>query len=214
MTEQTTASAFDAVILAGGRARRLDGIPKPLLLLDGRTLLERVLASTERAATVVVVGPPLPHRLLGRAVAVREDPPFGGPVAALAAALPLLERPSAPEWVLLLAGDLVDPGPAVESLLVAAAEAEGSTASLLAVDAESRTQLLLGVHRTRELARALHLLDRAENASVRDLLRPLTPVLVEVPAGSTDDVDDPEDALLLGIALPRPPGPDAESTHD
>ncbi|MWV49213.1 NTP transferase domain-containing protein [Rathayibacter sp. VKM Ac-2803] len=212
MTEQRTTRAFDAVILAGGRASRLDGVDKPLLLLDGRTLLERVLATAEGAARTIVVGPPVPPALLGRAVAVREDPPFGGPVAALAAALPLLEHEPAPEWVLLLAGDLVDPAPAVETLL--STRTDGGAASLLAVDRDGRTQFLLGLHRTRELARALRLLDRVENASVRALLRPLPTLLVEVPAGSTDDVDDPADARAHGIALPGAAHPGAESTHD
>ncbi|WKK70796.1 hypothetical protein Q0F99_13605 [Rathayibacter oskolensis] len=128
--------------------------------------------------------------------------------------------------MLLLAGDLVDPGPAIETLLSAAREAEPTTASLLAVDAEARTQLLLGLHRTRELARALRLLERVENASVRDLLRPLATVLVPVPTGSTDDIDDPADARAHGIAIPGRIDPgagptpgagstrSAESTHD
>ena len=51
---------WDAVILAGGAARRMGGVDKPGLRVGGRTMLERVVDAV-RGATVVVVGPPRPH---------------------------------------------------------------------------------------------------------------------------------------------------------
>lgn len=196
----------DAVVLAGGRATRLGGVAKPLLRHRGASLLAHALAASSGAARIVVVGPPLLAEDLGRAVRVREDPPFGGPVAALAAALPALTRPDAPEWILLMAADLVEPSPAVAELLAAAASADRAVASVLAVDRDDREQLLLGLHRAGPLRDALAGLGRPTGASVRALLAPLSRLLVPVPAGSTDDVDEPVDLHRHDIAAP----PDAE----
>ena len=72
---------FDAVVLAGGSARRLGGVDKPALQVGGASLLERVLAAVPSAGRVVVVGPP--RALPPEVVQVREQPPGGGPGAAL-----------------------------------------------------------------------------------------------------------------------------------
>ncbi|NEC15321.1 NTP transferase domain-containing protein, partial [Streptomyces sp. SID8014] len=41
--------AFDAVVLAGGGARRLGGVDKPGLRVGGRALVDRVLAACAAA---------------------------------------------------------------------------------------------------------------------------------------------------------------------
>ncbi|MCZ9338082.1 NTP transferase domain-containing protein, partial [Streptomyces sp. TRM76130] len=70
---------------AGGAARRLGGADKPGVRVGGRALLDRVLSACAGAsATVVVAGPRPTARPV---VFAREDPPGGGPVAALAAGL-------------------------------------------------------------------------------------------------------------------------------
>ncbi|MBB5783848.1 NTP transferase domain-containing protein [Nonomuraea jabiensis] len=91
--------AFDAVILAGGEARRLGGADKPGLTVGGRSLVEHVVAAVADARTTIVVGP---ERPIPAVVFVREDPPRSGPVPALAAGLNEVTAP----WVVLLAGDL------------------------------------------------------------------------------------------------------------
>jgi len=75
-------SGYDAVILAGGRARRLGGLDKPGLDVGARTLVENVVAAVPGARRVVVVGP---ERGLRKVIGVREDPPGSGPVPALRA---------------------------------------------------------------------------------------------------------------------------------
>ena len=68
-------------MLAGGAAARLDGADKASVELDGRTLLTWALDAVLDAAEVVVVGDPVPtHRPV---TFTREDPRYGGPVAAL-----------------------------------------------------------------------------------------------------------------------------------
>ncbi|MFF8511565.1 DUF6457 domain-containing protein [Streptomyces sp. NPDC015492] len=71
----------DAVVLAGGAARRLGGADKPGVRVGGRPLLDRVLAACRRAERTVVVGVPRPT--VRPVHWTREDPPGGGPLAAL-----------------------------------------------------------------------------------------------------------------------------------
>ncbi|MCG5446698.1 NTP transferase domain-containing protein [Micromonospora sp. NIE79] len=93
---------YAAVVLAGGAARRMGGVDKPALPVGGRPMRDRVLAA---------VGDATPRVLVGAADAVppgvrvvREDPPGGGPVAAAAAGLALLDADVS--LVALLAADL------------------------------------------------------------------------------------------------------------
>jgi molybdopterin-guanine dinucleotide biosynthesis protein A len=88
---------FDAVVLAGGRARRLGGVSKPDVVVGGRRLLAHVLDAvgasgpSGAASRTVVVGPPGLDVPAG-VVRTLEDPPDGGPVAGLSAGLAALRR--------------------------------------------------------------------------------------------------------------------------
>lgn len=105
---------FDAIVLAGGRASRLGGHPKPQLTYRGATLLDHALDAVDGARLTVVVGPgpgepggpdaPVegratpgfpragtrPSRLV---LYTREVPLYAGPLAALGAGLAALECP-------------------------------------------------------------------------------------------------------------------------
>ncbi|MGC7099682.1 molybdenum cofactor guanylyltransferase [Amycolatopsis lurida] len=182
---------FAGIVLAGGEARRLGGVDKPMLEVGGRSLLEGVLAALGDADVVgtvdtVVVGPP---RDGIRAVRwTREDPPGGGPVAALAAGLALL--PDATE-IALLAGDLTG---LTSSTVDRLRRARGAADGALLVDA-GRRQWLTGVW----CAAALRAAVPAEpsGAALRRTLGDLS--IVEVPAapGEAADVDTPEDLHRL-----------------
>src|SRR3954454_9245577 len=76
---------YAAVVLAGGRAARLGGQAKPQLDVGGRALLATVLEAGAGAAPGTAAGPPQP--VPPGVVVVRENPPRGGPVAALRAGL-------------------------------------------------------------------------------------------------------------------------------
>ena len=79
---------FAAVVLAGGAASRMGGADKPALPVGGRPMRDRVLAAVAAAAPRVLVGPSV---LAPPDVRVtREEPPGGGPVAAVSAGLALL----------------------------------------------------------------------------------------------------------------------------
>jgi len=138
---------FDAVVLAGGRATRLDGVDKASVELDGRTLLARALDAVVDAAEVVVVGEPVPTQ---RPVTfTRESPRYGGPVAALLTGVDALLHP-APS-VVVLAVDMPHLTPATVLRLRRAAVGQDGAALL---DPDGRRQLAMvlsteALHRVR-----------------------------------------------------------------
>ncbi|GAA2591699.1 NTP transferase domain-containing protein [Actinomadura fulvescens] len=191
--------AFDAVVLAGGRARRMGGADKPGERVGGRALVALVADAAAAARRLVIVGPPRPEP--AHAVFVREEPPGAGPVPALRAGLSEVSAP----WVALLAGDLpfLRPGD-VAALLVAARDADAAGAVLL--DGDGREQWLAGCWRTGGLRRALTCY---AGASLRGLLGPLDPVKVSLPAGERPpwyDCDTPGE-LEHAERLAGPHGP-------
>lgn len=186
MSTAAPALGFDAVVLAGGRSSRL-GRAKEDVVVGGRTLLEHTLAACAGAGTRIVVGPTRDEVGEEDVVQVREDPPFGGPVAALAAAIHRVDAPV----VLVLACDMPDVASAVQVLRV---EAMGDGDAVLAED-DGRVQYLAGLYRRDALRRALA--GAAPDASMRSLLTRLSVRTVAVPHGSTADVDHPRDLAVL-----------------
>lgn len=196
---------LDAVILAGGRAERLDGASKPDLVVGGRSLLATAIAAARGAACerIVVVGPP--ELEAAGCLVVREDPPFGGPVAALAAGLDALGPPGgrgAPEGrvsrphedVLVLACDMPDAEAAVARLVAGRATARPADGICL-VDASGRTQWLAAVYSRAALARAFEALRGADGdpaavrgAAMRRLAASLD-LAVVADDGTTHDID-------------------------
>ncbi len=104
--------SVDAILLAGGRGSRVGGAVKPLFEVGGSTLLAAAIDAVRAGGTgrVVVVAPVLDAAL--DVDWVREDPPFGGPVAAVVAALPAVDA----DEVYVIACDLAAPAAAVHRL--------------------------------------------------------------------------------------------------
>jgi molybdopterin-guanine dinucleotide biosynthesis protein A len=167
----TTVEPYDAVVLAGGGARRLDGADKPGLLVGGRPLVAWVGAAVAGAGRLVLVGPGRPE--LPRAITVREEPPGGGPVPALRAGLARVRAP----WAAVLAADL--PFLRSEHVDELRRRARGRAGAVL-VDSGGRPQWLAGVWRVADLLAALA---AYRDGSLRDLMDPLGPALVRAPAG-------------------------------
>ncbi|WP_405428845.1 molybdenum cofactor guanylyltransferase [Micromonospora sp. NBC_00617] len=142
---------YAAVVLAGGAARRMGGVDKPALPVGGRSMRDRVLAAVGDAARRVLVGP-------GEGVpdgvrVTREDPPGGGPVAATAAGLVLLD-PDTP-LVALLAADLPLLTRAAMGALLTQLDRERQVDGVCFVDADGRRQSLCGVWRVAALRAGL-----------------------------------------------------------
>jgi len=178
-------TAYDAMVLAGGAARRLGGADKPALAVGGRTLLDRVLAVCSDAGTTVVVGPQR-ETVRGGLRWTREHPPGGGPVAAVAAGL----RYVTAERVLLLAADLpfID-RPTVTRLLAALDEDEGETEAAVLVDAAGRDQPLAAAYRTAPLRASLAALGDPAGLPLRRLTAPLRTVRLADLDGVAYDCD-------------------------
>ncbi|MEU0830695.1 NTP transferase domain-containing protein [Streptomyces sp. NPDC005969] len=160
-------TVYDAIVLAGGAAKRLGGADKPALRVGGRALLDRVLAACPDAAATVVVGGRRPT--IRPVTWAREEPQGGGPLAALSAGV----RLTTAGHLLVLSADLPFLGEStVEELLAAAAHGERDGA--LCVDQDGRDQPLVAVYRSEPLRRELALL-AAEHGSLAGLpLRLLT----------------------------------------
>ncbi|MGN7970650.1 DUF6457 domain-containing protein [Microbacterium sp. 22296] len=187
--------SVDAILLAGGRGSRVDGAVKPLFEVNGSTLLRSAVAAVRSggAARVVVAAPVLDAEL--DVVWVREDPPFGGPVAGIVAALAEVDA----DEVYVIACDLPTADAAVALLSVPLpAEIDGACLD------DGRRQWLIGRYRTASLrAAASALPDRGRDASMRALLGGLVVTSKAVDPALTHDVDtwDDLEAARGGAAM-------------
>lgn len=210
------------IVLAGGRSRRLNGVTKSLLLFGGKTLLEHALDAAPRACHRVVVGPdsllwdsraghdgPDPPQAFSL---VSEDPPFGGPVAGMAAGVGELDRLGCgSDWILVTACDHPRAPAAATALFasVTALLADPGPVDLVApTDSSGQQQILFALYRRRRLTAALAAVGGGRDVSVRRLVSQLRTHVPVLPDGLLGDVDDPAAAVRAGVELPqRPPIP-------
>jgi len=171
-----------ALVLAGGRSTRF-GSDKLSVAVHGAPLvMHAVEAARSLGAEVVVVGPP-GLALPADVAVVREDPPYSGPYAAVAAGLDAVGADV--EVVLVLAGDLVDPG-ALLPRLVAAVD-DGAEAAV-AVDSSGLRQPLLAAYRLVPLLGGILGVDPT-NRAANELLDGLHVVEVADDADHARDID-------------------------
>ncbi|MFC5339002.1 molybdenum cofactor guanylyltransferase [Leucobacter denitrificans] len=181
--------SFDAIVLAGGRGSRLGGADKAAIEIEGERLIDRVAAAARAAGAhrTIIVGPDHTGSLADRVI--REDPPFSGPLQAVAAGLNEVESP----FVMLLACDLVHPAEVVQQLSVPSApDADG----LILVDEDGRSQWLASCLRTRSLRDAIHKFTSSGQSLANRPLKVVFKLLdleqVEALNGTTLDIDTPE----------------------
>ena len=187
----TPFSAATAVVLCGGAGRRF-GSDKTRAQLAGTALLDHLLDGLPRGWPVVCVGEPRPT---SRDVTwCREEPPGGGPVAAIAAALPLVDGPV----LVLLGGDMpYAAGPAPE--LVATLAAAPDLDAVIGRDGDGRLQPLLAAYRTAALRAAVP--EPAADSPLMRLLDALRTRVVPLPEGAALDVDTAEDLERARLRL-------------
>ena len=175
-------TAFDAIVLAGGRGSRMGGVDKAELVVAGERLVDRVLAAVEEASRIVVVGPP---REVSRPVSwTLEETPGSGPVAALEAGL----SATSSDVVVVLAVDM----PFVDRALVRALVARLGPDGAIAVDVDGRPQYLCAAYRRASLRAAL---ERGAPRSFRALVADFDMETVET--ARAVDVDRPDDLVSL-----------------
>lgn len=180
-----------AVILAGGSARRLGGIDKPALVIDGLTLLDVAVQACHSCAHVVAVGPRRPTRSL--VAWTRECPPGGGPLAALGAGMALI--PEHVTTVTVLAADMPRiSADAVERLHRAQRHDQADAAVL--TDRQGRRQHLATVFAREPLVSALRGLGDLAGRPFHHLLAGMS-VTTRSDDEATQDVDEPADLALL-----------------
>lgn len=184
------------VLLGGGRSSRM-GTDK-LRLLDGDTSLAArgVGALLTVVDWVIVSSPERPDVARDGVSFVLEDPPFGGPVAGIAAALGAIDADDGE--VYLLAGDLVAPAEIVD--LLRAHDLDGDGVAL--IDREGWPQYLAGRYRLAALRRVLA--GESRDRSVRRTFRVLDLILIPAEKSVTGDVDTPEQAETAGLRFPEP----------
>lgn len=164
----------DAIVLAGGGARRMGGVDKPGLTVGQIPLVKRVLGALPACRRTVVVGP---HRegLDTEVLQVREEPAGSGPVAALDAGLAAL-GPDIADVVLVLAADIPFVEPSTIDALVRATE---NSPAAFVVDDVRRIQYLLGAWQRRTVVDAVSGLDSVRDASLRSLV-PVDHALLDI----------------------------------
>lgn len=152
---------YVAIVLAGRSSERLGGVDKAMVVLDGITLLDRVVSAVD--CDTVVVGPPRPtsHPVTW----CEEDPVGGGPAAAFAAGL-TLASPS--EKVLLLGSDLPFVGGAISPLLSSTADVA------VLIDGDGRANYLASAWRRSAAEARLRELGDPNGLSMRQLVDGLT----------------------------------------
>ena len=181
---------YDAIVVAGGRSRRL-GTDKTRLEIDGVPLLDRVLAAVGGASRRVVVGEPRPVR--SPVTWAREDPAGGGPAAGVVAGLRSVTAPV----VVLLAGDLPRLRAVTIRRLLEAIDGDRAGGrpyeGAILVDATGRRQHLTCAVVTEALRRAARTRPNWHDAAMHELLAPLRLRPVAVRGREADDIDTPED---------------------
>lgn len=218
---------MDVLILAGGEARRLGGADKPMIEIGGQTLLDRVIAAcvtavhdaplqgadaegiapahaADRSAdpVIAVVGPPRPTSHVVRWV--REDPPGGGPVAAIAAGLRVGHAPQ----VGVFAADLPFlSAETIHSLWITLADSPAYDGAV-AVDENGREQWLTAVYRRDALLAkiAVQGADKVRGLPLRRLVADLRLLRITSTGQSVLDCDTWEDvaaARRIAEGAPR-----------
>jgi molybdopterin-guanine dinucleotide biosynthesis protein A len=210
LTASPSGEPFAAVVLAGGRARRMaGGVAKPARTVGGVSMLARVLAAVPGADPRVVVGPGSLAALLPPGVRLTsEEPPGAGPVAATAAGLAALRRPAG--TVALLAADLPFLASPVLDALRGALRSDRALDGAVLLDSDGRAQWLCGVWRSEALQARLATLAGGggpvalAGMSMRRLLAELATARVPPPAAAPAYFDcDTEDDLRRAEELAR-----------
>lgn len=189
MNERATSGVgpFDAILLAGGRGKRLGGADKAALVVGGERLLERAVGAlgAAGAARIVVVGPR--RSLEADVVWVREEPAYGGPAAAIARGLAEVTSPI----VVVLAVDMPAVTGAVVTRVVDALDGGRGDAAML-VGFDGRPQFLAAAYRTTALRAALDRLDAVEGAAMHALVADMD-IDAVFAEDAVRDIDTPDD---------------------
>ncbi len=184
-----TTSLWDALILAGGTSSSMNQ-DKASLEFQGETLLSRSVNAVAQTANIIVSGTPqaIDHDVIW----CLEDPPFSGPVSAIAEAVQHVTS----EQLVIIPCDLAFPDKAVSQLLSLPLEADAH----IARDPKGHIQWLTAVVSTRSLQSAIAGLESTD-IPVRKLFENMTLRFIDAPSSDStiwEDMDTPEDVHRIG----------------
>lgn len=193
-----------AIVLTGGRSSRMGGQHKPGILVDGRTIVDRTVSTVWSAiptAQVVIAGSEagLSPNLQQHVSLVREDPPFSGPLAGVAAAIEAIAASDG--TVILLGGDLPFLSAKTLRRLLATATAGAPVASCL--DATGHLQYLCAAWQQDVLRAQLERVGDPAGVPLKALFDSLSAELIDCDPDELRDVDTPGD---LARAVTTPDG--------
>lgn len=179
------------IVLAGGRGQRMGGVDKAQVTLDGVRLIDHLLAALTGYQVVVVS----PQPDLGVAVpVVSEQPPFGGPVAGIAAGFRAVESS---ELVAVLSVDAPDSPALLPRLVNTLAQHPAADVAVVRA-ADGHVQPLCAVWRTAGLRQALDRLGTVRDQAAKKLLR-AADLVIEVEGDGTErDYDTPRELAERG----------------
>ena len=179
--------SWSAIILTGGKSTRF-GSDKSSAKIGELTLLSHLLSDLPSGMEIVIVGPEI-RDLFRDFRFIRENPPGGGPVAALGAGVELIKT----EFVAVIATDMPFAAGAINNLLNFL---DAARDGVIPSDAEGIDQTLCAIYRTASLRRALAILGELEGCSMRSLIALLDLKRVELPIfleSTLLDIDTQED---------------------
>lgn len=189
---------FNAIVLAGGGGRRLGGVSKSDLQIQGKRFLDQII-STLRAEGVpderiVVVGPDSVDVPEGIALTF-EDPPKGGPGAGIVAGLAALgyQPGDEPTGDLALVTTCDAPFSAFARQALAKAVSAPDVDVAAVRDRSGVLQQLLAVYKVDPLLKAIEDAPATHNRAVKKLVAGLRFEPVEVEERAEIDVDTWED---------------------
>lgn len=193
----STVPGLDVIIVAGGRGKRMGGIDKAAVSVNGERLIDLLLDEVsvlDALQQVVVVS--------SRDISIRpgvkitaEDPPFAGPVAAILAGVEEL-RPEAAERTAILAVDAPESANLIPDLTEAL---DDSTADLALIrEDEGHLQPLCAVWNTEALWQALNELGETTDLPAMALIDAANASVEVLGTGEERDYDTFEALAALG----------------
>ena len=179
-------------MLTGGTSTRF-GSDKAAAVIDGQSLISRILCAIPDEIEVIIVGPD--PKFAGRSYrCVQEVPPGGGPVAGFAAALEICTS----EIVALLATDMPFAVTKVINLINAMKSHDDV---VMYVDHNGFKQPLAAIYRVEAVEKALLLLGSVAGKSMRELISHLDIAEVEMSKEISDSLRDIDTPADLDIAI-------------
>ncbi len=185
------------VLLSGGKSSRF-GADKSKVDYHGRPLIEQVISTFPVETEFIIVGPKF-NLSESSFTFTREVPAGGGPVAALAAGVALVNA----KYAAVIATDLPFAGKVIQELVQHLSPTQDA---LIPLDSSGRLQSLCAIYRVDSLRDALISLGSLDGKSMRALISLLQIKEIDLGedfASSLLDIDAPADlqaALRLAVS--------------